>query len=64
MMMTLKRHVYVTCTASPVRTLILQQSLGLLLTNNDSFDLRWVHVDVELPAHQEANCGCKFGLGF
>lgn len=47
----------------PVCALILQQSFGLLLANNDSLDLRWVHVDVELPAHQKADCGRKLGLG-
>lgn len=43
--------------------LILQQSFGLLLANNDSLDLRGIHVDVKLPAHQEAHRGCKLGLG-
>lgn len=31
---------------SPVRALILQQRFGLLFANDDSLDLRWIHVDV------------------
>lgn len=50
--------------ASPVCALILQQSFGLLLANNDSFDLRWVHVDVEFSPDKKAHDGCKLGLGF
>lgn len=48
--------------SSPVCALILQQSFSLLLTDNDSFNLRGVHVDVELPAYKEAHRGCKLGL--
>jgi len=49
--------------SSPVCALILQQRFGLLLAHDDRLDLRWIHVDVELPAHQEAHRGCKLGLG-
>lgn len=51
------------CGPSPVCALVLQQSFGLLLTDNDSLDLWWVHVDIEFPTHQEAHSGCKLGLG-
>ncbi|TNN49602.1 hypothetical protein EYF80_040220 [Liparis tanakae] len=39
------------------------QRFGLLLAHDDRLDLRWIHVDVELPAHQEAHRGRKLGLG-
>lgn len=42
--------------------LILEQRLGLLLTDDGGLHLRGVHVHVQLPAHQQAHSGCKLGL--
>lgn len=46
-----------------MRALVLQQSFGLLLADDDGFDLRRVHVDVEFPADKQAYRGGKLGLG-
>jgi len=46
------------------RALVLQQGLGLLLTNDGGFHLRRVHVHVQLPTHEEAHRGGELGLGF
>lgn len=43
--------------------LVLEQGLGLLLTDDGRFHLRRVHVHIELPAHQQAHGGRKLGLG-
>lgn len=42
--------------------LILQQGLGLLLTDDGGLHLGGVHVHIQLPAHQEPHSGCKLGL--
>lgn len=44
--------------------LVLQQGLGLLLTNDGGLHLRRVHVHVQFPTHQEAHCSGELGLGF
>lgn len=43
--------------------LILEQGLGLLLTDDGRLHLRGVHVHIQLPTHQQAHGGRKLGLG-
>lgn len=43
--------------------LVLEQGLGLLLTDDGRLHLRGVHMHVQLPTHQQAHGGCELGLG-